>query len=463
MGPATRREFLKTFSACSLGGSAGFAANLAGFNAFAADTSDYKALVCVFLFGGVDCHDFVIPYDVSSYNAWADIRQSMLGGFSGTRNRGALLPLAGVNQAGLEFALTEENRPLHELFAAGNAAVVGNVGPLVEPLNREQYRARSRRRPPRLFSHNDQQSVWMASEPEGAQYGWGGRLADIMLEARANPRTTFTAVSVSGNAVFLSGENARQFRVGTGGAIEPAPSRNRNFLGSNMIPGIMERHYRDEGGTLNNLFARDMADVAGFSIQANADLSFALDQSPPADVNFPAGNRLAGQLQVVANMIAQRDLLDVNRQIFFVSTGGFDTHSGQAGRLPQLQTGVASAMRAFYDATVSLGVADKVTSFTASDFGRTLRVNGDGTDHGWGGHHIVVGDAVNAGLFGEMPPAAFDHNQDTGRGRLIPTTSVDQYAAALGSWFGLSASELAEALPGLGNFDAGKLSGMFAA
>ena len=460
--PATRRQFLKTVGAFGAASATGFAANLASFNAFAADTSGYKALVCVFLFGGLDCHDLVIPYDQTSYNAWRDKRQALLGGYADNgRDRGNLLPLAGANLGGREFAFGPELGALQPLFASGDLAVLGNVGPLIEPLTRTTFQSGSGRRPGRLFSHNDQQSTWMASAPEGAQFGWGGRLADMVLAAGANTRSTFTSVSVSGNAVFLSGEQARQFRVSSNGAIQLAPAGRGFFQGSSSIPGLMDDHYRDADGVLNNLFERDIVAAQRFAMDANADLDTALETAPTFTTPFPE-TRLGGQMRVVAQMIAQRDLLGARRQVFFVAQGGFDSHSNQANAVPGRMGEVSDAMRALYDATAELGIANSVTSFTASDFGRTLQVNGDGTDHGWGAHHLVLGGAVNGGqILGDIPESVFEHELDSGRGRLIPSSSVEQYAASLGRWFGLNDSELVDALPALPNFNATALNGLF--
>jgi len=209
----SRREFLKTGAACSFGAAAGFANDLMRFNAFAADTSGYRALVCVFLFGGMDGHDTVIPYDTTSYNQYADIRRALLNRYENneggsTRERDRLLPLNLTNAAsfgGRQFALPPELGSLHELIDRGDGAIVSNVGPLVVPLNRAQYQNRTAPRPPRLFSHNDQQSVWMSSRPEGAQFGWGGRLADMIAASLGNSDATFTTVSTSGTTVFLQG------------------------------------------------------------------------------------------------------------------------------------------------------------------------------------------------------------------------------------------------------------------
>ena len=468
---SSRRQFLKNATAMTLGASAGFAFDLNRFNAFAADTSGYKALVCVFLLGGMDGHDTVIPYDTGSYNQYADIRRALLNRYDdleggSTRTRDRLLPLSLVNGSdfpGRQFALPPELQPLHDLVDQGVGAIVSNVGPLVAPLNRQAFQDRSVPRPPRLFSHNDQQSVWMSSQPEGASFGWGGRIADMALAAQANPDATFTAVSAAGNTVFLSGEIVGQFQVGANGPAEIVGVGDETLYGSAALPNLLEAHLRAENESLSNLFQRDFVNVIDRSIDANRTLKSSFGETPPFSTAFP-DNRLGRQLQVVAQIIALRQTLGVNRQVFFVSTGGFDTHSNQANAMPNLHTQIATAMRAFYDATVEIGAGADVTSFTASDFGRTLTINRDGTDHGWGGHHFVVGGAVQGNrMYGDFPEPTVGHNFDVNNGRLIPTTSVDQFAATLGRWFGLNDSELVDALPGLVNFsntDIGLFSGV---
>ena len=292
----------------------------------------------------------------------------------------------------------------------------------------------------------------MASQPEGASFGWGGRIADMALAAQADPNATFTAVSTAGNTVFLSGEIVGQFQVGANGPEEITGVGDDNLYGSAALPNLLESHLRAENESLTNLFQRDFVNVIDRSIDANRTLRNSFGAAPPFATAFP-DNRLGRQLRVVAQIIALRQTLGVNRQVFFVSTGGFDTHSNQANAMPNLHTQIATAMRAFYDATVELGAGADVTSFTASDFGRTLTVNRDGTDHGWGGHHFVVGGAVQGNrMYGGFPEPTVGHSFDTNNGRLIPTTSVDQYAATLGRWFGLNDTELQDALPGLVNF-----------
>lgn len=463
MSTITRRRILQTASLLGAYGAAPFAMNLLPFNALAASTDGYKALVCVFLFGGMDCHDTVIPYDATSHGQYSAIRQSLMneyanmpGGSSRTIARLlALNPTNAANFGGRQFALPETLAPIHDLVVNGDAAVIGNIGPLVEPLTRDQWRNDTGRRPLRLFSHNDQQSTWMAAAPEGARFGWGGRLADMAIASQANADASFTAISVSGNVVYLVGEQAAAFSLGLQGPAEIESISRTSLYNSQSLPGMIANHVQDSANLRTNLFERDVASIHRQSITLNRDLAVALASQPPFATAFPAGNNLAAQLQIVARMIAARSTLGARRQIYFVSTGGYDTHSVQAPNLTGLHTTLSTAMRAFYDATVELGVQNDVTAFTASDFGRTLAVNGDGSDHGWGAHHFVVGGAVNGNrILGDMPPPAFDHAQDSGGGRLIPTTSVEQLAASLAAWFGLTPSEIQTALPNVGSFGA---------
>lgn len=457
----SRRRFLRT-SCYGLGVGAGFASNLAMFNAFAEDMNDYKALVCIFLFGAMDSHDMIIPYDEASFNKFATIREPLLVEYDARQSR-RRKHLLSLNEQidGRQFAFPPEYSPLHELYRRGELAVIGNVGPIIEPINKQSYDNGSARRPAKLFSHNDQQSIWMASRPEGATTGWGGRFADVMRAARVNTESSFTAMSVNGNSVFLSGKQTSPFVVSPSGATTLTGMDKPATLNSREFNSAYEAILRDTGVTRDNLFRRDVVDIVNSSLDNNAVLREQLTLPGDPMTEF-ASTSLSSQLQMVARMIARRNSLGMKRQIFFVSMDGFDTHSAQAVDLPILQSEVATAIRSFFDSLVEMGVENNVTTFTASDFGRTLGVNGDGTDHGWGSHHIVVGGAVDGGqIHGDIPPPVLGHNQDAGRGRLIPQLSVDQYAGALGSWFGLSTSELHDVIPGLGNFDSSALSGLF--
>jgi uncharacterized protein (DUF1501 family) len=341
---------------------------------------------------------------------------------------------------------------LHSLFAQGRAAVVGNVGPLLEPTDRAGFMANAATLPSRLFSHNDQQSTWMSFAPEGAQYGWGGRFGDAVLGANAD--SVFSQVSLFGNAIFLSGDSVAPFQVSAAGV----PSIRILDAAPQPLSGILRDHFTAEGAVRSNLFERDYIDISRISLDANDTLENALQSGSTLSTPFPASS-IGQQLRAVAQTIAVRQTLGASRQVFFVGLGGFDTHSAQANELPGLQQSLSDAISAFYAATQELNVAEQVTTFTAADFGRTLTVNGDGTDHGWGGHHFVVGGAVRGGeIYGSIPPSRLGHDQDAGNGRLIPTTSVEQFAAPLGRWFGLNDEELNLALPGLANFPSGGLA-----
>ncbi|ASP39012.1 hypothetical protein CHH28_10125 [Bacterioplanes sanyensis] len=448
-----RRQFLQASAAFGLGS---LGASVMSFStpASAAQSSDYKALVCVFLYGGLDNHDFVLPHDNASYSKLAAIRSELFQQQGGGRAQSALLALNADNYGDYgnqRFALASEMTGLQSLFEQGNLALVGNVGPLIEPTTRTSYEQQSVRLPPKLFSHNDQQNLWQANSPEGAFTGWGGLFGDIMATANANRDGVFTALSTAGNSVFLTGLSTQPFSISSGGgsAIHMLEYTDEEVPG---LGGLLQQHFRGGQQAGDSLLAQDMAAKLSGSFDSNARYNQVRAQAAPLATEFPKGP-LASQLKGIADAIAVRSELGVNRQVFFVGLGGFDTHSRQANNLPPLLGQIDQALMAFNNALNELGVADKVTTFTASDFGRTLAINGDGTDHGWGGHHLVMGGAVQGKrLYGSFPPPVYGHDQDSGGGRLIPTVAVEQYAATLGRWFGLNDSELALALPNLKNF-----------
>jgi uncharacterized protein (DUF1501 family) len=455
ISPASRRAFLRRASALSLAGvAAPWALNLAAMaEASAANASDYKALVCVFLYGGNDYGNTVIPYDASNYNAYYDLRPKLAYSQSSLAAT-VLTPAAGgapVDSAGFarQFALAPELAPLLPLFNAGKMGVLLNVGTLVQPTTKLQYTNNAVPLPPKLFSHNDQQSVWQSSAPEGAASGWGGRMGDLFESGNGN--ATFTCVNVSGNAVFLSGKQAVQYQVSTGGSV-PFAALQKPLFGSAAASTALQTLMRQSSP---NLMEQEYARVTGRAIDANAVLSGALAGGAALSTPFPANNNLGDQLKMVARMIASAGTLGAKRQVFFVSMGGFDTHEGLDTVHPALMKSVADAMAAFYAATVELGVAENVTAFTASDFGRTLTVNTSGSDHGWGSMHVVVGGAVNGQRFYGVPPIVANNGpDDVGQGRLLPTTSVDQYAATLGKWMGIGDGDLLTLLPNLANYNA---------
>ena len=450
----TRRDILRSMSAF---GSAGLAsAALPGFAAMAqqaGSSGGYKALVCVFLAGGMDGHDTVIPRDAESYAEWAEVRSSLLGLYARTGNKGRereqLAPL-GSQGDGREFGMPPEMRRLADLYREGRMAVVANVGPLVVPTTGAEARAQRVPLPPKLMSHNDQQSVWQALGPEGATLGWGGRMIDV-LGAAPSP---YAAVSAAGNPVFLAGRGATPLVIGTGEIEEVVYNSATWSHGSPDVPEALREHFSASASAMNNLLASDFQNAQRESVRTINELAGVASGVTAGQGIGIEGNKLSEQLAAVARMISLRGQLGVSRQVFFVKMGGFDTHQDQQRDLPGLQRGLAEALAAFYRWTESAGLGTAVTTFTASDFGRTLTTNANGTDHGWGNHHLVLGGAVRGGrIVGQLPPTVVDHAQDFGRGRLVPGLATSQYAASLGRWFGLSDGQLADVLPGLGRFD----------
>ncbi|MBK9136571.1 MAG: DUF1501 domain-containing protein [Betaproteobacteria bacterium] len=518
---ASRRLFLGHGAALSAlaGAGAPLALNLLAAGSAAAQAAgDYRALVCLFLFGGNDTFNMVLPTDGHN-GAGAPTAGTSWAAYTTTRNQapdpiallapgvapvgtagagtparlGGVLPIAPLNAAGLNtgrtFALHPLMGSLRTLFDTDRRlAIVPNVGPLVMPTTKAQYGQNSHLKPARLFSHNDQQSTWQAMLPEGATKGWGGRMGDAL--AAMNSNAVFTAVSATGGAVWLSGNTVQQYQVGSGGAIRVGANTNGQVYGSTAVAEALNRIVGASRG--GHVFEADVAAVSQRSIAAEALLRTALVPAsdarvgtPPATGNYNANadpklqyanpltgamafNAVAQQLQVVARMVeaGQRGITGARRQVFFVSLGGFDTHDAQNRNHADLMARLAHAL-AYFDTTLgAIGARTAVTTFTASDFGRTFTSNGDGTDHGWGAHHFVMGGAVRGGdLYGAFPALAtkntnnnnFDGSADQlGNGSLLPTTSVDQLAATLGTWFGLSGTQLADIFPNLANFDAGR-------
>jgi len=446
---ASRRAFLQRASALSVAGIATpWALNLATLGEAAAQSAaDYKALVCVFLYGGNDYGNTLVPYDAANYALYQAQRPTLA--YARDALAATALTPATALAGGRQYALAPELAPLVPLFDGGRLAVMLNVGTLVQPTTKAQYAARSVPLPPKLFSHNDQQSVWQSSSPEGAASGWGGRMGDLFVAGNGN--ATFTCVNVSGNAVFMAGKTAVQYQVSTGGSFAVA-GLAKPLFGSAACSTALRTLITQPR---KHLFESEYNRVVSRAIDADAVLSAALAAATPLATVFPASNTLGDQLKMVARMIGSAAALGAKRQVFFVSMGGFDNHDGLLSVHPGLLANVATALAAFHDATVELGVADRVTTFTASDFGRTLAGNNDGSDHGWGSMHFMLGAAVRGkNFYGTPPVVANDGPDDVGQGRLLPSTSVDQYAATLGRWFGASDTDLLTVLPNLANYDA---------
>jgi uncharacterized protein (DUF1501 family) len=466
--PESRRAFLRRVGQlAAVGAATPFGLNLAAIGEAAAlNATDYRALVCVFLYGGNDHANTVIDYDMPSWTAYSSIRRAGPGPAGLAIDRNALAatalmpstPLTGGKQYALHPAMTA----MAQLFSSGRAAVLLNVGPLIRPTTRGDYNSPDRVRfplPPQLMSHNDQQSVWQAQGAEGSTVGWGGNLGDISLSASANTNALFTCISATGNAVFLSGDQVVQYQLSRAGAVPIRAGTNGVYGGPyTRLAGrlTLELYSEPRAHVLENEYTR----IVRRAVEAERQITAAL-QSVNLSTPFPTGNTLADELKIVARTIGARQALGNRRQVFIVSLGGFDLHDHLIENQPGLMQRVSEAVSAFYGATVELGVANKVTLFTASEFGRALTSNGNGTDHGWGGHHFVVGGAVRGKAFYGLPPpvsignsSAAEDQWHVGQGRLIPTTSVSQYAATLARWFGVADNELNHILPNLRNFGA---------
>ncbi len=399
----SRRAFLRRSKQLAVAGSASsFALGLAGIGEAAAFSAgnDYKALVCIFLYGGNDHNSTLMPFDSTNYDLYSAIRGGGAGQTAGgiTLARSSLAATALTPSGGqvltnnLQYALAPQMTRLKALFDAGRMAPLLNVGPLVAPLTLAQYNSSNlvaNPRPAKLFSHNDQQSTWQSSKPEGATDGWGGRMGDLAMSSNAN--ALFTCISATGNAVFLSGQQALTYQVSSSGALAVNGIKS-NLYGSSAGSAALRTLMTQ---TSNNVFEAEYNRIAKRSIDAEGVVTAALQPITLATSFRPATGRngLAEQLQVVARLIAARQPLGARRQVFMVSMGGFDLHDNLISNQANLMGQLDFAMDAFYRATVELGVADKVTTFTASDFGRTLQSNGDGSDHGWGSHHFIMGGA----------------------------------------------------------------------
>jgi uncharacterized protein (DUF1501 family) len=474
---SSRRTFLKRSAQLAFTGAAlPTALNLAAIGdaaAFTAPDGSYKALVCVFLYGANDYANTVVAYDDANYDKYAAIRgggpNRTAGGITLAKSDLAATLLAPTTPlpAGRQYALNPVMTGLANLFNNGQAAVLLNVGPLIEPLTKIQYAAGTKRVPPKLFSHNDQQSVWQSSQSEGSTIGWGGNLGDFGVPVNGTAGSTFTCVSLAGNAVYLAGDSAQAYQISTDGAVKLNSISTNRVFGSTHVASAVNQLIKQTG---THPFEIEYNKVTQRSISAETTVTAALTSgaavsTDPSYAAFTSTmlteNSLARQMKLVARMIAGRASLGApKRQVFMVSLGGFDLHDFLIDQHPKLLRFVSDAMTAFHDATVKLGVDRLVTSFTASDFGRTLSSNGDGSDHGWGSHHFIVGSAVNGKTFYGVPPpisvgstTAADDQWHVGQGRLLPTTSVDQYAATLASWFGVEDAEMIRVLPNIENFN----------
>jgi uncharacterized protein (DUF1501 family) len=441
----SRRDFLKIGlkSAAALG-TVGALGKLGQINAYAANPSNYRAMVCIFLSGGNDGNNTIVPLNTSvqKYLTYQGARQSL------ALSQASLLPVATKN--GDSYGLHPMLPEIKALYQQGKAAMLANVGMLVIPIpdknTYNQYSNGGALLPVNLFSHSDQSSQWQNTAPSGiSSTGWGGRMADIMQGM--NSGAVFPPVVTTGGCgPFCTGAQTLPTVVPAGGAIPITGNGNDPA----RVTGFNQLLTFDNGLQLvqqaNGIVTRgsNYVNALNGQIAAAAALQTA----------FPASN-LGQQLKMIARIIQVHGGLSLNRQIFFVNYGGFDTHGAQIATQGPLLQDLSQSISAFYNATVELGVDQSVTTFTSSEFGRTLMANSSGgTDHAWGNHHFIVGGSVaGADMYGTYPTLQLGNSLDaTGRGTMIPTTSVDQYAATLAKWFGVAPANMAQIFPNIGNF-----------
>jgi uncharacterized protein (DUF1501 family) len=447
-----RRNFLRQALGSSMGAAsmASIGGSLGIVNSALAQSSDrfddYRALVCVFLFGGNDSLNMLVPTENAEYQVYQNVRQNLA--FA----QDSLLPITPIGNVPYALGLPSAMSAIRPLFDAGTLSFVSNVGPLLAPVSKQELANNIALAPPQLFSHNDQQDNWQTSRPDAPSVsGWAGRMADLLTESsRALPIN----LSVFGNNLMQTGLSTSLFSLSPAGpeqfqALDPQQAFNAGRI------GIYEQLLADS----THLLERGYAQIVGRAMGNNLLVSNALESSVSSNTLYPTRNFLASQLEIVARLISVEQQLEQRRQVYFVGLGGWDTHDQQATLHPQQLTLLSEALAAFQQNLTQLNMENAVTTFTMSDFGRTLTSNGDGTDHGWGGHQLVMGGAVNGGqVLGTLPALELGSDDDLDDGRIIPTTSVDQYVASLATWFGLTTSELNAVIPNLNRFDANALN-----
>lgn len=446
----SRRKFLGTLPCLALGTTTLYntITNLQAANAIIGSTTlaggNYKALVCLLLNGGNDSFNMVIPRSGEAYTEYAASRSNQ------AIPQEDILPISPLTSDGREFGFHPALTNLQSIFTQGDLAVVSNVGTLVEPVTRDAVLNSTANLPLGLRSHLDQVMHWQTAAPQSrsATAGWGGKMADL-LQSRNSRDDVSMNISLSGNNVFQRGNEVVEYAINNDGSVAifgydgPHP-----FLQTMTedIDDMMNKQYED-------IFKDAYTGVLRRSVNSNEVFNTAIANTNDLSDMFTAGNPLSQDLRMIAQSIAARDDLGAERQIFFVQLGGFDNHDELLNNHEQLMQTVDQALSEFYATTEALGVKDCVTTFTISDFARTLSSNGNGTDHGWGGNALVMGGAVNGQeMYGDYPILAMGSNLDLGSGILVPTTSADEYFAEICLWFGISPNDLSVILPNIGNF-----------
>jgi len=457
----SRRTFLRRSLTAAAAGSGIFAAPSllpllnAAWAQNAPGNDDYKALVCVFLLGGNDGYNLIVPRDPAQYALYADKRRGL------TIPREALLPITPTSGASYDLGLHPALAQLQQRFQAGRVALMANVGALREPVTRQGYDDRSARLPPQLFSHNDQQDFWQSLQARSPvdttpMSGWAGRVADL-LHAGYNPQSTLAMnLSLAGAAPLLTGVGTQGLAVGTGEISSLVTEHDpdaalalESALGAAHPHALVEAYRQRLRGAVGDY--RELEAALGDAVEIQTPFP-----APPQD-GAPLADRFAfvlgAQLRRAAELISLRRTLGHRRQIFFTALGGFDTHDSQSRDQPELLAALSRALGAFDDALIELDVDDQVTTFATTEFGRSLTSNGDGSDHAWGNHLFAMGGAVDGGqLIGAMPDLSNGSPVIAGDGNLIPQIAVDQYAATMARWFGVAETDLDLVFPNLSRF-----------
>ncbi|MEM7100070.1 MAG: DUF1501 domain-containing protein [Pseudomonadota bacterium] len=433
-----RRKFLHQIGHVGVALGAGTQLGMVSAAANAQTNADYCAMVCVLLAGGADSFNMLIPYDQARYDQYATTRTDL------ALPRNEILPLGFAGTDGQEFAVHPGMPQVQALFDSNDLAFVANVGPLAEPTTRTAIDAGTANLPLGLFSHSDQIAVWQTTAA-GSRIttGFAGRIAD-MLEAQINTGPISMNISLSGNALFQTGTQVSGYTMDAeDGARTVGGYDNDSFRST--LDALLDVNHQDP-------FRQAYRTSLRGAIDSGVELTTALEAATPLNTTFSA-TPFSQSLRQIARVISARDQIGASRQTFFVTVGGWDHHDEVLNNQANMLPGISQGLSEFHAALVELGMLDNVTTFTISDFGRTLTSNGRGSDHGWGGHQIIMGGRLNGGqIFGQYPDTTIDSELDLGRGRFLPTTSTDEVYADLALWFGISPNDLPTILPNIGRF-----------